>query len=156
MRTGRLLCLQTCCRVFALDVMDLGQQQDSDTQDPVFYPVPHSHWFPRPIAFRAYNPSGGRSQQDAGPRGARRLHIQVSRPVRLTVTLNSHCWYMVIEMEIGFEEFVSNITSLWVRIYLDPFEHARLSCVAVLYFELNAAVSVKHCSYRSLWIFCCN
>jgi hypothetical protein len=98
-------------RFFALGSMDLGQQQDSDTE-PVFYPVPHSHWFPRPIAFRAYNPSGGRSQQNAGPRGTRRLHIQVLRPVSLTLTFNSHCWYMVTKMKIGLEEFASSIIIL--------------------------------------------
>ena len=91
--------------------MDLGQQQDSDTQDPVFYPVPHSHWFPRPIAFRVYNPSWVRSQQDAGSRGTRRLHIQVSRPVRLTHTLDSHSWYMFTKIETGFGELISSIVT---------------------------------------------
>ncbi|KAG0594114.1 hypothetical protein M758_UG049100 [Ceratodon purpureus] len=66
--------------------MDLGHQQDSDTQEPVFYPFPHSHWFTRPIAFRAYNSSGEQPQQDAGPRGARRFHIQISRPFTVRST----------------------------------------------------------------------
>ena len=73
--------LRLAARFFEVDVMD--RNQPSNTQDERFYPVPHSHWFPRPIAFRAYNSSGAGPQQDAGLKGARRLHIQVSRPVSL-------------------------------------------------------------------------
>lgn len=71
---------------FEVDIMD--RQSDLDSQDAVFYPVPQAHWFPRPIAFRAYKPSWGKPQQDVGQKGGRRLHIRVSRPVRLTLTLN--------------------------------------------------------------------
>ena len=97
--------------------MDLGHQQDSDTQEPVFYPVPHSHWFPRPIAFRAYNSSGGRSQQDAGLRGARRLHIQISRPVRLKPYLG---------LPLLVHRHKNELVGFGEQIYLELCEHARL------------------------------
>lgn len=78
---------------FEVDIMDQIQPHNLDAEDERFYPVPHSHWFPRPIAFRAYKSSGARLQQDGGLKGARRLHIQVSRPVSLTLTLNPrHCF----------------------------------------------------------------
>ncbi|XP_024357303.1 dual specificity protein kinase YAK1 homolog isoform X2 [Physcomitrium patens] len=66
--------------------MDLNQQKEPDPEERQFYPVPHSHWFPRPIAFRVYTSSGGKSQHDCGSKGARRLHIQVSRPLPVRLT----------------------------------------------------------------------
>jgi len=81
----------------------MDRQRNLDSQDAVFFPVPQSHWFPRPIAFRAYNPWGGKPQQDVEQKGGRRLHIQVSRPVRLILTLNSHCWFVTTKQGLQRE-----------------------------------------------------
>jgi hypothetical protein len=47
-------------------------------QRPMF-PIPHSHWFPRPISFRAY--AAPRVVRQQGVSNGLRLHIQVTRPV---------------------------------------------------------------------------
>lgn len=104
--------------LFKVGIMDLNQQKEPDPEERQFYPVPHSHWFPRPIAFRVYTSSGGKSQHDCGSKGARRLHIQVSRPVSFDLTSISHCWCLVIKqnqsdiMLPASEILVSPVTTL--------------------------------------------
>lgn len=48
------------------------------------FPLPQSHWFPRPIVFRTFKSCLGKKQRGLGLNGGGRLHIQVSRPVRFS------------------------------------------------------------------------
>ena len=48
------------------------------------FPLPQSHWFPRPIVFRTFKSCLEKKQRGLGMNGGGRLHIQVSRPVRFS------------------------------------------------------------------------
>lgn len=90
---------------FAVVIMDMNQKQDPDAQEAtLFYPVPHSHWFPRSLAFKSYRPSRRRPELGPGQRGARKPHSQISRPLSVKLTKEIVNTYRVCNPRFQFSE----------------------------------------------------